>query len=37
VALGAVAVLMVMILLILARTDPGQLAPGEPARSEVTD
>ena len=37
VALGAVAVLMVVILLILARTDPGKPAPGEPARSEVTD
>ena len=37
VALGAVAVLMVVILLILARTDPGNPAPGEPARSKLTD
>ena len=37
VALGTVAVLMVVILLILARTDPGNPAPGEPARSKLTD
>ena len=36
-ALGGMAVLMVVILLILARTDPGDSVPGAPPRSVKTD